>query len=169
MRSAARRLAVALLGASVLVLGVALPARADPNDAGSTPATAAVGLPSDRLAGQLPALDGQHVGFTSHVSTTEAQTTITLRDASAPTMFRFALQLPAGVALSPDGDGFDVVLSSGRFDTVIGQVAAPWATDATGRSLLTTLSVEGESLVQRVDTTGAAGWWPDIYSGGYCK
>jgi hypothetical protein len=76
--------------------------------------------------------------------------------------------VPAGMTMRvAPGGSVDIVTGSGA---VIPAVDAPWAVDATGKSLRTWYTVEGDGLRQHVDTTGAAypivmdpwftmGWW----------
>lgn len=73
---------------------------------------------------------------------------------SAPTSYDYDLGLPDGssVILGESGDvGF--VDATGSF---IGSGAAPWATDAVGRSLPAWFTGQGTTLTSHVDTTGAA-------------
>jgi hypothetical protein len=76
-----------------------------------------------------------------------------MRDASAPTTQRYQLHLPAGTQLRAFGGGYLLVDAAGR---LTGQIAAPWAKDATGRSLPTRYIIDRDVLVQQTDTAGAA-------------
>ncbi|MBB1246542.1 hypothetical protein GL263_23755 [Streptomyces durbertensis] len=96
---------------------------------------------------------------------------------------RYRLSLPPGATLEqaspdyspenpvPDGEipmtGFVIVSAQ---DEVLGGIDAPWAVDASGKSLPTKYRVEGDDLIQTVDHAGAAypvvadpkvsfGWW----------
>lgn len=93
-----------------------------------------------------------HASFASTHSGRDTATVITLEDVSAPTTYRFPLHLKAGqtAALQPDGS---VVVSSTDGD--LGEFQPPWAKDAAGRSLATSYSLDGNTLVQRIDTTNA--------------
>lgn len=69
---------------------------------------------------------------------------------------RFDLGLPDGARLEQQPDGTVLVAQqTDKAVSVQAVVHAPWAKDATGRSLPTNYSVEGNTLVQHVDTTGA--------------
>ena len=57
-----------------------------------------------------------------------------------------------GTKLDLLDDGSVLVTMHGRY---AGQVAAPWAVDADGTSLVTHYRVKGSNLIQTVDTTGA--------------
>lgn len=76
-----------------------------------------------------------------------------LESESAPSTQYFDLDLPAGSDLVRNANGSVSVLSGG---VEIGIFDAPWATDALGRSLETNYSIEGSTLVQETDVTGAA-------------
>ncbi len=76
-------------------------------------------------------------------------------------MHRFDLRLPAGASLQsvPEEIGEPALLSeimvqdkSGR---VIGVVDSAWAQDASGNSLFTFFRIEGQTLVQTIDTSTA--------------
>lgn len=81
-----------------------------------------------------------------------AQILAVMRTASAPTTQRYRAEVPVGTKLVPFGQAFNLVEEDGQ---VVGQIAAPWAKDATGRSLPTTYTLDGTTLVQQTDTTGA--------------
>lgn len=70
---------------------------------------------------------------------------------------RFDLGLPAGASLEqqPDGTIAVATLSTDAKATVDAIIKTPWAKDASGRSLNTSYTVEGNTLVQHVDTTNA--------------
>ncbi|WP_329221309.1 DUF4258 domain-containing protein [Streptomyces microflavus] len=72
---------------------------------------------------------------------------ITLRDAQAPTEYRFPLDLPADAVTEHLEDG-SVLVSHG--DTYLGTFDAPWAKDANGEAVPTEYRVEGGALVQTV-------------------
>ncbi|MGC9670940.1 hypothetical protein ACNTMW_30885 [Planosporangium sp. 12N6] len=82
-----------------------------------------------------------------------AQIINVLRTQSAPTTQSYRLDLPAGVKLVPTGAGFTLVEeNTGK---ITGMIEAPWAKDATGRDLPTNYQVDGSTLVQHTDVTGA--------------
>ncbi|WP_460459535.1 hypothetical protein [Angustibacter peucedani] len=60
--------------------------------------------------------------------------------------------LEAGQRLEPAADGGLVVVQG---DAVVKTVDAPWAKDAEGKDLATRYRIEGTTVVQDVDTTGA--------------
>jgi hypothetical protein len=76
-----------------------------------------------------------------------------MRSKAAPTEQSYNIDLPAGTTLAPRDGGFDIVGADGA---VAGTIASPWAVDATGRSLPTSYRLEGSTIVQRTDTSGAA-------------
>lgn len=69
---------------------------------------------------------------------------------------RFTIDVPSGASLASNGGGFDVVVDAEGTKIALGQIEAPWAVDANGASLPTSYALEGDTLVQHVDTTGAA-------------
>ncbi|MEU1573123.1 DUF4258 domain-containing protein [Streptomyces collinus] len=72
---------------------------------------------------------------------------ITLKDADAPTEFRFPLGLPADAETETLEDGSVVVT---RGEEYLGTFDAPWAKDARGEAVPTEYRVEGGALVQTV-------------------
>lgn len=52
--------------------------------------------------------------------------------------------------------GFDVVIEADGTQFTLGHVEAPWAVDADGTRLATSYSLDGGTLTQHVNTTGAA-------------
>lgn len=83
-----------------------------------------------------------------------ARALVTLKDASAPTEQKFALRLPQGARVLPDGSGgYKIVKPSGDGIAVTaGTIAAPWAKDANGNPVATSYTLDGDTLVQRVET-----------------
>ncbi|MER5962355.1 hypothetical protein [Streptomyces sp. NPDC002057] len=82
------------------------------------------------------------------------RTLVTLKDSSASNEHRFPLGLQGDVRLVDDGTG-GYLLARGALDgmgEVIGQIDAPWAKDAAGRSVPTSYRLEGNTLVQTVQT-----------------
>lgn len=77
---------------------------------------------------------------------------ITVGSAQAPTRYEFPLTLPSGAFPKVQGDGSVQVVSKGG--KVLGAFGAPWAVDASGRSVPTTFEVEGNSLVQQLPHHG---------------
>ena len=81
-----------------------------------------------------------------------------ISSAAAGTTLAIELGLPPGASMTPDGDGgFDIIKQRGRSGpaSALAHVAAPWAKDATGKSLPSSYSLDGTSLTQHVDTAGA--------------
>ncbi|MBP1158965.1 hypothetical protein [Rhodococcus sp. PvR099] len=81
----------------------------------------------------------------------EVSTTITIPDAAAPSRYEFPLNLPAGFTTDPQEDGSITVNNAAGLP--VGSFKKPWATDANGGAISTSLKVEGNSLVQHVDFT----------------
>ncbi|MGW7187054.1 hypothetical protein ACWGII_40830 [Streptomyces sp. NPDC054855] len=79
-----------------------------------------------------------------------ASALITLKDASAPTEYRFPLDLPSGAhaALLEEG-GVVVGDSAGE---IVGLFDTPWAKDANGKPVPTTYRLEGGTLIQTIQT-----------------
>jgi hypothetical protein len=86
---------------------------------------------------------------------------LTLKTSGAPSRYAFPVTLPSGTRLVPDAQGgYTFVRSTGVATAVLGHVEAPWAVDATGKSLVTKYeleagSAEGPVLTQTIDTSGA--------------
>jgi hypothetical protein len=90
---------------------------------------------------------------------------ITLKNASAPTEYRFPLDLPDGAhaALVEDGG---VVIGGGDGE-VVGTFSSPWAKDAAGKPVPTSYRLEGNVLVQTIQTDASTAypvvadpkWW----------
>ncbi|MGW1643082.1 hypothetical protein [Streptomyces lavendulae] len=72
---------------------------------------------------------------------------IVVNDASAPTEYRFGLDLPAGAEVIAQADGSVAVVKGGE---VLGAFSSPWAKDAGGRPPATGYRLEAGSLVQTV-------------------
>jgi hypothetical protein len=81
-----------------------------------------------------------------------------LNNADAPTDFSVPLDLPAGASLiANDEGGYDIVtLDANGTASTQAVISAPWATDANGRSLPTSYTLDGTTLTQHIDTSGAA-------------
>ena len=75
-----------------------------------------------------------------------------LSDASSPTSTSFDVSLTADESLLLDPLGGVVLLQSGH---AVGRFNAPWAVDASGRSLPTQYTLTGNTITQTVDTAGA--------------
>ncbi|GGY04418.1 hypothetical protein [Streptomyces hiroshimensis] len=82
-----------------------------------------------------------------------ARTLVTLKDGSASTEQRFAVNLPEGARLIPDGNGgYGVIKSAdGGATMTVGAIEAPWAKDAHGKPVATSYKLDGNQLVQHVE------------------
>ncbi|WP_155389613.1 hypothetical protein [Catellatospora paridis] len=86
------------------------------------------------------------------VSKGAVQVLAVMRTNRAANEQRYALELPAGATVHPSNGGFVIVSADGKAG---GTIAAPWAIDANGKVLRTAYTLEGNTLVQRTDFTGA--------------
>jgi hypothetical protein len=75
-----------------------------------------------------------------------------LANRAAPTTTAYRVSLPAGARLQKDELGGVMLVKNG---VMIGRFAAPWAVDASNRSLPTTYTVAGNTITQTVNTSGA--------------
>ncbi|MEO6083522.1 MAG: hypothetical protein ABIQ18_10505 [Umezawaea sp.] len=130
------------LGAGEVQVGLGLPEVA----AGRTARTLADG----KVAFVDPASSVQVVS--ERVGTVSARTLVVLNDSSAPGEYRFDLHAPTGSTLSAQPDGGVHVMDAK--DTVLAQIAAPWAKDANGNGVKTSYRIDGGTLVQTVQTDG---------------
>ncbi|MEU6769558.1 hypothetical protein ABZ916_44440 [Streptomyces sp. NPDC046853] len=94
-----------------------------------------------------------------------ASTLITLKNASAPTEYRFPLDLPGGAhAALLDEGGVVVGDSAGE---MVGLFDTPWARDANGKPVPTGYRLEGDTLIQTIRTDASTAypvvadpkWW----------
>ncbi|MFD7929602.1 hypothetical protein [Streptomyces sp. NPDC059742] len=83
-----------------------------------------------------------------------ARALVTLKNVDAPTTQRFNLGLPDGATLIADGTGgYDIVTSAGGAGVAVrGHIDAPWAKDANGKAVPTSYSLDGNTLVQTIET-----------------
>lgn len=95
-----------------------------------------------------------------------------LASAAAPTAYTYTVGGDVDLLPRPDG-GIDLVVSDQALQAtvVVGEVAAPWATDAAGNAVATYYTVEGANITQHVtvtpntvfpvtaDPTYTFGWW----------
>jgi hypothetical protein len=80
--------------------------------------------------------------------------TVTTDDSRDEQTFRYQLGLPAGASASRTADG---AVKIARADgSALVSIAAPWAKDANGKSLPTSYTISGSTLLQTVQTRGAA-------------
>jgi hypothetical protein len=80
---------------------------------------------------------------------------------TSPTVYTY--ELPAGLAaeLQPDGS-VSLLASDGGATLEVAHIAAPWATDATGRDVPTHYVLSGGSLTQVVSHIGAGTTYPVV-------
>ncbi|MFD9847708.1 hypothetical protein [Streptomyces parvus] len=84
-----------------------------------------------------------------------ARTLLTLKDDKAPTTQRFELHLPVETEAVDNGEGgYDLIRlgDDGKPAITVGTIDAPWAKDAHGKDIPTRYRLEGNTLVQTVDT-----------------
>ncbi|MFJ8478358.1 hypothetical protein [Kitasatospora sp. NPDC094011] len=74
---------------------------------------------------------------------------VTIGTADAALDYRFDLGLPDGAALEQQADGSVNVVKNGE---ALGAFAAPWAKDANGTPVPTSYRLDGNTLVQHIDT-----------------
>jgi hypothetical protein len=95
----------------------------------------------------------------------------TLSSPEAATDVVVPLTLPSNTQLVANEDGgYDIVTQSGDSPAVtIASIGAPWAKDATGKSLPTSYTLNGDQLTQHIDTAEAT--YPVVadphYTGGW--
>lgn len=164
-------------------LEISLPASDDgavslarPGDDG---AQLSVGLPSgDGPAEAAVAADGtvaydsklEHTAVAVQAFDHGVRIQTVLSDASAPSTFEYPVDVPAGGSIVTQDDGGITVLDADGLPQ--GGFAAPWARDANGSSVPTHYQVNGTTVVQVVEHTGAAypvvadPWlWIDLIAG----
>lgn len=86
------------------------------------------------------------------------RTLTTIENESAPTVFRYDISLGERQSLVKASDG-SIILAEEGTDGVVSEVFTaqrPWARDANGASVPTWYEIEGTSIVQHVDVSGAA-------------
>lgn len=82
-----------------------------------------------------------------------ARVLVTMEDSSVSKEHRFPLTLPVGAELAAVADGSVEIVKKSKLGTaILGNVEAPWAKDAKGNSVETSYRIDGNSLVQTVDT-----------------
>ncbi|MGW5864258.1 hypothetical protein ACWFRJ_19060 [Streptomyces sp. NPDC055239] len=83
-----------------------------------------------------------------------ARTLVTLKDDQAPETHRFRLDLPQGTGITEDGEGgFELHHESADgVHLPAGTIAAPWAKDANGNAVPTSYKLDGDDIVQTVET-----------------
>jgi hypothetical protein len=147
---------------------------ADPVEISMPAGEIAIGLPGDQ--GKATEVDGTVVYQDSQSSsdavvqpTTDGgvRMLVSIADATAPSEYRFPIDMPSGAtaSLTPDG----VVELTSADGASLGSVAPAWAKDATGAAVPTSYRLEGNVLVQHVEfgpTTAfpvvADPWWNPV-------
>jgi hypothetical protein len=90
---------------------------------------------------------GEDVDLAVQPNRDGVRTLVTLRDADAPTEYRFPLSLPADATTEHLEDG-SILVSRG--EEYLGTFDAPWAKDARGEAVPTEYRIEDGALVQTV-------------------
>ncbi|MGW0203367.1 hypothetical protein [Nonomuraea sp. NPDC003201] len=87
-----------------------------------------------------------------------------IKDASAPTEYRFPISAPEGSMLEVEEDDGTVLIYNNDF--YLAEIDLPWARDANGNPVPTSYRVEGMTLIQTVNHAGAdpalklqCEWW----------
>lgn len=140
-------------GVAVVVTLGAVPASADPSKASSD---VAAGSAQARFSWRTPVERASLVRFASTVSPGAASTVMTLMSADAPNTYRFPLTLQHGESIVSDGaGGYDLVRITSGAAIGFAHLDAPWAHDRYGRTVPTSFSLDGNTVIQSVDTSGA--------------
>ena len=108
----------------------------------------------DSATSTFSSADGSHELVVEELGLNSFRAVIVMNGASAPSEYRFDLNLPPGwtVVASDDGE----VIVSNDAGVEVGRVALPWAYDATGAPVETYFEVVGSSIVQTVRAEGAS-------------
>ncbi|MEU9886128.1 hypothetical protein [Sphaerisporangium sp. NPDC051011] len=77
-----------------------------------------------------------------------------IKDASAPTEYRFPISAPENSTLEVEEDDQTVLIYTD--DMYVAEIDTPWAKDANGNPVPTSYRVEGMTLIQTVHHAGAA-------------
>ncbi len=128
---------------------------------GGSPAGAQAETPLEPIKWQTASNAARAAGNFSVQTTTGSNyltSVITIRNSKAPASYSFELTIPPGQRLVPSADGgLDAIVEfAGGQKLLVGRMDAPWARDAKGKSMPTTLSLNGTTLTQWVNTKGAA-------------
>jgi hypothetical protein len=116
----------------------------------------AASLPDGQFKGEGdPVLNTSVAGslISTYATDEGTQTLISIPSASSPSEYRFPLDIP--------GDGQAVILPDGSVAIVgadgnpLGGFHTPWAYDANGKALPTSFRIDGDTLIQTVDLSGA--------------
>ncbi|MGW4967226.1 hypothetical protein ACWEPL_59280 [Nonomuraea sp. NPDC004186] len=120
-----------------------------------------IGLPEADGAGSQP-LPGlvtyaaKQPGVTfAHQRTGQIARALTIvKDASAPTEYRFPSSAPEGSMLEVEEDDGTALIHNNDF--YLAEIDLPWAKDANGNPVPTSYRVEGMTLIQTVEHAGGA-------------
>ncbi|MEV6758986.1 hypothetical protein [Streptomyces sp. NPDC051214] len=84
-----------------------------------------------------------------------ARTLVTLKDDKASETHRFRLDIPQDASITEDGQGgYEITREAGEGVHVpVATIDAPWAKDANGKSVPTSYELDGNDLIQTVETT----------------
>jgi hypothetical protein len=83
-----------------------------------------------------------------------ARALLTIRNAEAPTEYPFEIDSDAEITLVPVPSGGVEIVD--EYNEAIAYVEAPWALDANGEKVPTSFRVEGRTIIQVVEHSGAA-------------
>ncbi len=100
--------------------------------------------------------EGTHI--TVEPLATGSRTSVVISASDAPTSYPFTFADDVSLEASDDGS-IDVRGADGQ---VVGEIAAPWAVDATGNPVATHYEVEGNVVVQVVDHTSTDVTYPVV-------
>ncbi|MSO86620.1 MAG: hypothetical protein EXQ71_03745 [Acidimicrobiia bacterium] len=107
----------------------------------------------DSATSTLTAVDGTHAVVIEELGLNSFRAVIVMKNAEAPSEYRFDLGLPSGWTVAAATSG-EVIVSNNNGGEV-GRVALPWADDANGTAMDTRFEVVGTSIVQTINTDGA--------------
>lgn len=102
----------------------------------------------DGIGGALISTSDDQTLISSFATGDGVQTLIEIPNASAPSEYRFALEIPSGGSTEFTSDGSVIIKAADGMP--VGGVKAPWAVDANGNPVPTSLDIEGGTLVQSV-------------------
>lgn len=158
-------------GADAVPTGVSVDIPSDPaNGIGITANGFAVdiGLPGAAVADDAVTVRGTTIYTDALPATSIAaqpadggiQALIVLESAAAPTQFPFPLTLPTGTTLAQLSDGS--IVAAAPDGSLVGALAAPWATDANGTSVPTRFQISGNTVTQIVDHNAGTYAYPIV-------
>ncbi|MFI6090853.1 hypothetical protein [Streptomyces sp. NPDC051218] len=85
-----------------------------------------------------------------------ARTLVTLKDDKASETHRFRLNIPQDANIAEDGQGgFEITREAAEgIHVPVATIDAPWAKDANGKSVPTSYKLDGNDLIQTIETGG---------------